>query len=408
MINSIICRYHEIAIKGGNRMMFENTMIENLYFLLEKIKDIKIRRSRGRIWIKHNDGEDFSREELEIIKVQLSGKAFGLESFSPAAMTEPDMESLRLALRQTAADIFNGAFRKKNIVSFKIRARRSDKKFKLTSKEIEIKLATEVAEMFNENRLEVDLTEADVTVGCEMREEFSVVFYETIRAPGGLPAGSNSPLLALLSGGIDSPAACYMAMKRGCRVNFITFHSAPYTPPETVDKVKKIVEVINRCQKPGKLYICNLAPIQKMIRDKCSERFRTVLYRRMMLRIAAAIAEKNRIPALLTGDSIGQVASQTVINMNTINEASPMLVIRPLAGMDKNEAIRIAEKLGTFEISKGQVPDSCTVFAPREPATSAPVAKAGAEEENLGDYQELLTRIANEAEVFFGRPPEKP
>ncbi len=228
---------------------------------------------------------------------------------------------------------------------------------------------------------------------------FSFIYSATYRGPGGLPVGSNSPLLALLSGGIDSPVACYMAMKRGCRVDFLTFHSAPYTPQETVDKVKRVAAVINQFQLPGKLYICNLAPMQKAIRDKCRPELRTVLYRRMMLRIAEAVARRNKRFALLTGEAVGQVASQTVINMSTINAATNMLVLRPLVGMDKNEAVKIARDIGTFDICAEQVPDSCTVFAPPSPATRASLEHAEREEARLGDYQAILDKIISEIEV---------
>jgi len=400
MYNAIICRYHEIAIKGNNRGMFEKQMVTNLRHLLRSIENLKVAKIRGRIWIQHRENSEFTEPELEIIKAQLP-KAFGLETFSPVIMCKPDIEILKTVVINSCKTIFDKAFEGNKLVTFRVRARRSNKQFPLDSKGIEIALAETPGAYYQEEQLRVNLKTADVTIGCEVRHEFAFIFYETFQAPGGLPVGSNSPVLALLSGGIDSPVASCMAMKRGSRVDYLTFHSAPYTPQETIDKVKRVVNIINEFQKPGVLHICNLAPMQKAIRDKCHPEIRTVLYRRMMLRIAEAVAIKNHRYALLTGDALGQVASQTVINMSTINAATNMLVLRPLVGMDKNEAIDRARKLGTFEVCSEQVPDSCTVFAPSSPATRASLDHALAEEEKLGDYQMLLDQIVDDIVEYY-------
>ena len=321
MYNAIICRYHEIAIKGNNRSMFEKRMVENMYYLLRKLHDIRILRVRGRIWVEFKDKSCFSNEQLELIKEQLQ-RAFGLESFSPVIMCEPTLDAMKKAVDSSCRSYFAKAFDKKKVVSFRIRAKRSDKKFELDSKGIEIALAKEAGKAYDYDSLTIDLENADVTVWCELREEFAFIYYDIIRGPGGLPVGCNSPVLALLSGGIDSPVACYEIMKRGCRCDFLTFHSAPYTPQATIDKVRRIGHHLNQFQQPARLFICNLSPLQKLIRDKCNPRFRTVLYRRMMFRIAQRLAEKHKRLALLTGEAVGQVASQTIKNMATINEAT--------------------------------------------------------------------------------------
>ncbi|OGV36027.1 MAG: tRNA 4-thiouridine(8) synthase ThiI [Lentisphaerae bacterium GWF2_45_14] len=399
MFNAVICRYNEIAIKGGNRNMFESRMIENIYMLLKELPSIKVSRERGRIWIKHEKGGDFSCEELELIKENLQ-RAFGLSSFSPVIMCRSELSEIEKAVEKSSPEYFRKVLDANGKASFRVRARRSFKSFPFESKELEIKLAEAASRSFDVKKLAVNLHKADITIGCEVREKFSFIFYEEFQGPGGLPTGSSSPVLILLSGGIDSPVASYMMMKRGCRVNFITFHSDPYTPPETVEKVKKLVELINTYQRPGKLFICNLAPIQKMIRDNCDEKYRTVLYRRMMFRIAAKVARYNRLEALVTGESVGQVASQTIINLGVIDNASPMLVLRPLAGIDKIDTIKISEKMGAFEISKIQVPDSCTVFAPSSPVTSARLRRVIDEEEKLDDFETVLNEIRKNIEVF--------
>lgn len=399
MYNAIICRYHEIAIKGNNRSMFESRMVENMYYLLRKLHDIRILRVRGRIWIERKDKGVFTDEQLAVAKEQLQ-RAFGLESFSPVIMCESTMAAMRKAVDVSCRSYFTEAFAKKSVVSFRIRAKRSDKHFEFDYKGIEIELASEVGKEYDHDSLDIDLENADITIWCELRSEFAFIYYDIIRGPGGLPVGCNSPVLALLSGGIDSPVACYEIMKRGCRCDFLTFHSDPYTPQSTIDKVRRIGHHLNLFQQPGRLFICNLAPVQKLIRDNCNPRFRTVLYRRMMFRIAQSVAEKHRRQALITGESVGQVASQTITNMATISEAIDMLVLRPLVGSDKSEAITLARRIGTYELSSEQVPDSCTVFAPPNPATSAPLRKILEEEAKIPAYKDMLPEIINAIEVL--------
>jgi len=402
MYNAVICRYHEIATKGNNRHMFENQLIENLRYLLRDIPDLRISKVRGRIWIERRDREFFSSDELTGIDRYLN-YAFGIESFSPVIMGPANMEFIRATVASKAREIFARRFARQERVSFAVRARRSDKKFPLRSKEIEIDIAEVIDREFNQNEgLYVDLNHPDITVFCEVRDEFAFVYFERQKGPGGLPVGSNPPVLALLSGGIDSPVACSMLLKRGCRVHFVTFHSSPYTPPETCSKVKRIADVLNRHQHPGKLFLCNLVEIQKAIRDNCNPRLRTVLYRRMMFRIAEKLMSLCGARALVTGESVGQVASQTITNLGTIDEAISTLVLRPLIGMDKNETINIARNIGTFDLSSEQVPDSCTVFAPDQPATAVALDKAQREEQRLGDFWAVLDEIIKNCEIYTG------
>ena len=398
MFNAIICRYHEIAIKGKNRNMFEKRMVDNLGSILKELPPLSIRKIRGRIWITKKDESQFTEAELDILKLRMQ-HAFGLETFSPVIMCEPDIEKLCAIVNETCEPFFEQQFARKKVVSFRVRTRRSDKNFPLRSKEVEIALAKTAGDKYDHDSLSINLMQADVTIGCEIREEFAFIFYENFSSPGGLPVGSNAPVLALLSGGIDSPVACYMTMKRGSGTHYITFHSSPYTPRESVDKVIGIAGALNKFQKSGKLHICNLAPMQKLIRDNCEGRIRTVLYRRMMFRIAERIAKENDLKALLTGEALGQVASQTVVNMGTINMATEMLVLRPLVGMDKNEVIDIARKIDTFDMSNVQVPDSCTIFAPKSPSTAVSPGLAKHEEERIPDWENVLEQIINDIEI---------
>ncbi len=400
MYNCVICRYHEIAIKGDNRSMFENKLVENMRLRLSSLKDVSIDKIRGRIYVRRTSENPFSEGEIEILKSGLS-KAFGLESFSPALECEASEEAIFSAVERSLKPVFEKAFQgKKGKVSFAVRARRSDKSFPLRSKQIEIMSAEIVEKLFGAERLSVDLMNPDIFIGVEVRERGAFVYYDSYAGPGGLPVGSNSPVLALLSGGIDSPVACYLSMKRGCHVDYLTFHSHPYTPLDSVEKVKRIATAMNGYQSPGRLYSCNLSEIQKMIRDLCTPKYRTVLYRRMMLRIAEMLCSRNGLFAVVTGECVGQVASQTIINLSTIAAASSMLVLRPMTGMDKSESVSFAKKIGTYPISIEQVPDSCTVFAPPAPAVAAKLHFVELDEKKLGDWPAVLEQIYSKIEIF--------
>ncbi len=404
MYNAIICRYHEIATKGNNRSHFERVMLENLRRMLRvEFPQLRYRRVRGRIWMEFADHREFTEQELEKIKGELQLRALGLENFSPAIVLEPTLEAIDETVKNAAAVIVPGlieeAHQNNRTLRFRFRARRSDKNFPLKSQELEIRLTSLLGGIYGRENLKLDLNDsADLSIGVEVREEMAIIYLETFHAPGGLPVGSNDRTLALLSGGIDSPVACYLTMKRGSPVDFVGFHSEPYTPPATVEKVQRIAEYLNTFQQPGRLYMINLLELQKLVRDNCNPRMRTVLYRRIMFRIAEKIARRRKIKALLTGESLGQVASQTLENMSTIGRAVDMLILRPLCGQDKLETINIARKIGTFDLSSEQVPDSCTVFAPDNPSTRVSVQDAEAEEARIPNYWEIIDKLVEEIE----------
>ena len=400
MYNAVVCRYHEIATKGNNRGMFERCLVENIRHLLRDIPGLRVDRVRGRVWVAPAEAERaFADAEVEAILAALP-RALGLESFSAAVKLPPEIQAIREAAvalvppRLAAVTCERG-----KVPRFRVRARRSNKRFPMTSQEIEIDLVTRISEKTGESAFTLDLDDADLTLGVEVRDEFSLLYFDSLPGPGGLPVGSNPRVLTLLSGGIDSPVAAYLTMKRGSPTDFVTFHSAPYTPAETTEKVIGIARKLNEFQRAGKLHLVNLAPFQKLVRDKCRERFRTVLYRRAMFRIAEMIALRTNCKALVTGEALGQVASQTVVNLDTINQAIHMLVLRPLIGADKLDAIRLAEKIGTLKLSEVQAPDSCTVFAPTNPATAAPADLIEKEELLIPNYGTLLQQIVDAVET---------
>lgn len=397
IFNTIICRYNEIATKGNNRGMFETKLADNIRMFCNEVCKVKAQRIRGRIFLHKADGSVFSDEETEKITANLK-RCFGLDSFSFCIESEPTPEAVFDMVKRSAPCYFDPILEKRPSLLFRSRARRSDKNFPLCSKDIEIAVAGKLFAMYGE-KVKVNLTEPDISIGIEVREETAIVYYETIKAPGGLPVSSNSPVLALLSGGIDSPVACNMMMKRGCRMDFLTFHSFPYTPMESVEKVARIAKMLNQWQKPGKLYACNISEIQKLIRDHCSAKFRTVLYRRVMMRIAEKLCLKNDLKAIVTGEAAGQVASQTIENMTVINRSVDTLILRPLVGMDKNETIKRAVEIGTFDISIEPMTDSCTVFAPDSPVLRAKLHTAEWEESHIPDFDAAIQKAFDEIEI---------
>ena len=349
MYKCFVCRYHEIATKGHNRSMFENKLINNIRTLAEcdGIKDITLQRIRGRIFLRKLKNAEFTETELEQIKDVLS-RSFGLESFSPVAECDPEPEKLFAAAVASAKIAIEKRLETASVVRFRTRARRSNKAYPLISQQIEIEMASRLHDIFGD-RIKIDLDDPELTIGIEVREQMALIFHETFRGPGGLPVGTNSDVLALLSGGIDSPVACHMTMKRGCHVDFLTFHSFPYTP---------------------------------------------------MMRIATTLCHFHKLHAIVTGESIGQVASQTIINLSVINDVTTMLMIRPLAGMDKLESIDRAMKIGTFDLSIEPQPDSCTVFAPPSPAVAAKYQLVEEEEKKIPGMEEALEHAFQTIEKF--------
>lgn len=400
LFNTVICRYNEIATKGENRSMFENRLSENLRLSASHVCPVKMSKVRGRLYMRKTDKTAFTEEETEKLTARLK-RCFGLETFSFCLESEPTKEAIFEMVKISAPYYFEPRFEPGKKLRFRTRARRSDKSFPLRSREIEIASATLMDELFGTDRIMVDLENPEISIGIEVRERNAIVYYETIHGAGGLPVGSNPPVLTLLSGGIDSPVACSMILKRGCRSDFLTFHSFPYTPKESVEKVARIAALVNRWQdaSPGVLYACNISPVQKLIRDNCTEKYRTVLYRRMMMRIGAMICEKYGLLAIVTGESVGQVASQTVENMGVIDLAVETLILRPLCGMDKNETIRRAEALGTFTTSIEPMADSCTVFAPNSPSLHSKRHTVEWEESRIPDLENALRTVFESIEA---------
>ena len=383
--DAVLCRYGELALKGQNRKHFEKLLQKNIKRGLRKLS-LQFVPVRGRLLFHKKDSSPFTSDELDYLKTNLS-RAFGLVSFSPGFLIKPVLEDIEACIYDNFPMIL--ARYGDRQVRYRMRARRSNKSFPLRSKEMEIRFADVLLTKYP--NLKLDLVDAEFTIRLEVRDEAAFVSLESVPCPGGLPAGCSSPALVLLSGGIDSPVASYMMMSRGCKCNFLTFHSYPYTKEELIDKVGKLVKQLNLFQGQGKLYACNLAQAQRIIRDECQEKYRTVFYRRLMMRVSEALAAKTGDEALVTGEAVGQVSSQTVRNLTAINNATNMLVLRPLIGVQKEFIIDIARKIETFDLSNIDCADSCTVFMPQAPVINTPVGIIEEEESKL-DMADLLEK----------------
>lgn len=363
----IICHYSEIGLKGKNRKFFEEKLVENIKKTLKKKDHFSfVRRISGRILIKL--GKKGREKKKEIIRLLKS--VFGIANFAFAQEGEAKIEEIE----KRALKILEG----KKFKSFKIATQRSDKTFPFTSQEVNERVGEYILKNLKtqyskrkslSKNLKVDLTQPDITVFIEIVEGKAFFFLAKIRGAGGLPVTTGGRAIALLSGGIDSPVAAYFVMRRGVRIIFVHFHAYPYTQKASIEKAKKIVKIFEKYQFTSRLYLVPFAKIQEEIVLKSPSKIRMVLYRRAMMKIAEKIAQKEKAQALVTGESIGQVASQTLENIRVIDEAVRLPIFRPLLGFDKEEIIRKAKEIETFEISILPHEDCCLRFLPKYPET---------------------------------------
>ncbi len=385
----LIGRFGELWLKGNNRVWFERTLVRNLRDAVRPISRVRAERSRGHVTVHPEQRTaDVCRRMLDV---------FGFSSVSPAwgAPSTPEgiVAAARTCLRQTFARLPSGP-----PIAFRVRSRRADKGFPLPSNELDRFVADEVLGEF-EGRYRIDLSHPELTLGINVQSGRSYVYAQSFRGLGGLPVGSIGKVLCLLSGGIDSPVAAWRAMKRGCQVSFVSFHSYPYVGDSTRLKVKRIAKALMRFERHARLFSVPFTDIQTAIRDHCREDYRTLLYRRMMHRIAERLALSEGAKALVTGDSLGQVASQTLENLACLEGTRRLPILRPLIGMDKEETIEIARRIGTFEASIVDEPDCCTVFQPRHPVLQGRV-HACEKAESLLDVEGLVEAALHATETL--------
>ena len=352
----LLVRYGEIGLKGGNRSEFEKRLASNIKTALRPLAHGPVERPHGRIVVREVSSP---REALERV-----ARLPGVISASVAIRTGHDRTEITRAALEAVGEAIGGE-RPPRSVTFKVESVRSDKNFPLTSMELSARLGGEVLRRYP--ALRARMKDPELTLRVEVRREAVLLSALHRKGPGGLPVGSTGKVMVLLSGGIDSPVAAYLAMKRGARAYFINFHSYPFIPMASLDKIRDLVRALGAFQGSSLLYVVPFSEIQVEIKRSCPEPLRTLLYRRMMIRLAERAAAEEGALALVTGESLGQVASQTLENMGIIGNATRMPVLRPLVGMDKTETVELAERIGTFEVSIRPYPDSCTVFQPRRP-----------------------------------------
>ena len=371
-MDSVLIRYHEIALKKGNRSYFTELLKRNLLAAVKDFGAKEIRSLPARLLL------TFKNDVPVAALIERVATVFGVANFSIVERTMRDID----ALRSRILDSLNGA----HFESFRIETQRGDKSFPLTSPEINRQLGAAVKE---KSGARVDLENAEFTVTVEILPRDAFFGFNKIPGAGGLPVGASGRVAALISGGFDSPVAAYRMMQRGCRLIFVHFHSAPFQDKTSKEKVRQLLNVLTRHQFNSRLYLVPFGEIQRQIVASVARPLRVVLYRRMMLRIAEAIARKEKAKALLTGESLGQVASQTLDNIAVIERAARLPILRPLVGMDKQEIIDQARRIGTFEISSIPDQDCCQLFVPKHPATKARFRDVEADEARF-DVNDLL------------------
>ncbi len=353
MYSDIILREGEIVLKGKNRRTFEYALIDSVKRVLKDIDGIKIERSYGRIYIRN------SRENTEEILRRVKTIP-GIYNMSPIVKCEKDLDKIK----EKALEMLKKAIGDKK--TFKVEGKRSDKGYELTSMEIARQVGGYILATY-EGELSVDVKNPEVVVNVEITFKGANIYSEKIKGAGGLPVGTGGKGLILLSGGIDSPVAAWMGMRRGVAVDGIHFHSFPFTSERAKEKVVDLAKILSKVRGYMKLFVINFTEIQKQIGLKCPEEYYITIMRRYMYRISTIIAERYDYKALLTGESIGQVASQTLESMAAINHVTNIPILRPLIAMDKTDIIDIAREIGTFETSILPYEDCCTVFVPERP-----------------------------------------
>lgn len=377
----IVVHYSEIGLKGGNRKQFEDQLAKNIRIALSDIFPASIKQAFGRFLIFLPVGSDRTLIQSRLEKV------VGLANFSFAELAAQDADQiLDVACRQMSRLSFS---------SFRVTTRRIQKAFPITSDVLSAKVGRAIQDQSNAR---VDLTHPEAICYIEIFDDYAIVYSERIPGLRGLPVGSSGKAVSLLSSGIDSPVASWKIITRGVKLVYVHFHSTPYTSPASINNARRLVERLTEYQLSAKLYCIPFLEIQQAIMLAAKPEYRVVLYRRAMLRIAEKIARKEHAHALVTGESIGQVASQTLANMNVINAAVSLPVLRPLSGDEKDTIVKLARQIGTFDISTEPYEDCCSLFVPRHPVTRA-VPEIVYEAEAKLELKSLFTGALREGEI---------
>ncbi len=379
----ILIKDGEIVLKGLNKSSFEDALIKNLKQKLEPYGEFSIEKGQSTITVVPEGNVDMDEVAAAV------GKVFGIAAYSRAAMCEKDMKVIKRVANEYLHDELAAAH------TFKVEARRSDKQFSKTSPEINADVGGFLLSKYK--NLSVDVHSPDLIVTVEVREHHAFVRGNNIKGAGGMPVGTSGRAVMLISGGIDSPVAAYMMQKRGLELVAVHFESPPYTSELAEMKVLDLLKKVAEYGKPITTYLVPFTKIQEAIRDNCPEGYFTLIMRRVMMRISENIAEKQGCHALITGESMAQVAGQTLLALGSTDAVVNMPVLRPCIGMDKEEIIALARKIGTYETSIEPYEDCCTVFTPKHPKTRPSLDAVEAAEGKLENLEALIEDATNGA-----------
>ena len=388
MFTTFLIKYAEIGVKGKNKYLFEEALAQQVKYALKRCEgEFKVTRTEGRIYVHALSEFDYD-ETVDNLKT-----VFGVSAICPAvAVSDEGFDELA----KTVVDYVDKVYPDKNM-TFKVQARRARKNYPLNSMELNMELGAAVLDAYPEMR--VDVHSPQMRLYVEIRERIYIYSIE-IPGPGGMPVGSNGKAMLLLSGGIDSPVAGYMIAKRGVKIDAVYFHAPPYTSDRAKQKVIDLAKLVSRYSGPIYLHIINFTDIQLYIYEKCPHEELTIIMRRYMMKIAEQIAKENECLGLITGESIGQVASQTVQSLAVTNEVCTLPVFRPLIGFDKMEIVEVSEKIGTYETSILPYEDCCTIFVAKHPVTKPNLNVIKRHEQNLAEgIDELVKKALDTDEV---------
>ena len=389
MFTAFLIKYAEIGIKGKNRYLFEDALVHQINHALKKCEGkFFVHKTQGRIFV--DALTDFDYEET----VEQLKKVFGISGICPVVYVEDEgFEKLCETVIQYLADVYPDRNR-----TFKVQARRARKNYPKESMEINMDMGEAILNAYPE--MTVDVHHPDILLNIEIREKI-YIYSEIIPGPGGMPVGTGGKAMLLLSGGIDSPVAGYMIAKRGVKIDAVYFHAPPYTSERAKQKVVDLARIVSAYTGPIYLHVINFTDIQLYIHEKCPHEELTIIMRRYMMRIAEHIAREPDCLGLITGESIGQVASQTMTSLVATNEVCELPVYRPLIGFDKQEIVEISEKIGTFETSILPFEDCCTIFVAKHPVTKPNVKVIRRHEKNLEEQIDDLVKTALETEELI-------
>ncbi len=384
----IVVHYHEIALKGSNRNLFVKQLVNNLRKTFQDMGKLSVRVLYGRITF------NLDSEDMEEVRRRMSS-VFGTANYAAAYEVPPDLEEMKKAAWRCFCETPGE--------TFAVRCRRADKSFPMRSAEIERAVGGYLGDRAKDSGrpVKVNLTNPDITIRLEIVGKLALVSGQRLAGPGGLPVGTAGKIVGLLSSGFDSPVASWSLMKRGAQVVLCHFHSYPFTNKASLENCTLLADILTRFQYDTRLYLVGFAPVQEELLSLTPSDLRMILYRRSMIRIASKVAERENAQALLTGESLGQVASQTLTNIRVVDQACQDLpILRPLIGTDKEDILKLARQIGTYELSARPYEDCCSLMLSKHPCTKARLGQVLDLEKNMEDLAKLEAEAVDRAEIL--------